>query len=60
MRFVVNVTAANIADMAIFDESPYAPMVRLLANGLSHNELLHRLYDEQIQGEQFPQAPGII
>lgn len=60
VEFLVNVTAGNIEEMAIFDESPCASMVRLLANGLNDNDLLHRLYEEQIQGEQFPQAPGIV
>ncbi|WP_372738998.1 hypothetical protein [Neptunomonas sp.] len=60
VEFIVNVRAGNIEDMAIFDESPCASMVRLLAGGLSDNALLHRLYDEQITGLQFPQAPGIV
>lgn len=60
VEFLVNVTAGDIDDMAIFDESPSASMVRLLANGLNENTLLHRLYDEQIEGELFPQAPGIV
>jgi hypothetical protein len=35
-------------------------MVRLLASGLSPDALLHRLYEDQITGTQFPEALGIL
>lgn len=56
----VNVTAENSEDMAIFDQSPHASLVRLLASAQGDDALINRLYEEQIQGEQFPQAPGIV
>jgi len=35
-------------------------MVRLLASGLSPDVLLHRLFEDQITGTQFPEATGIL
>jgi hypothetical protein len=60
VELTVNVTAKNSDDMVIFDESLYSSMVRLLASGLSEDALINRLYEDQIQGEQFSQAPGIV
>ena len=59
VQFAVNVVAEDAEEMAMFDESLHSSMVRLLSCGLSPDALMHRLYEEQIQGEQFPQAPGI-
>lgn len=56
----LTVSAANQEDMAIFDTSPQSAMVRLLANGQSEDALIHRLYEDQIQGDTFAEAPGII
>jgi hypothetical protein len=60
VEFMVNVTAADAAELTIFDESLHASMVRLLASGLSPDALLHRLYEDQITGTQFPEALGIL
>ncbi|MFQ3237580.1 MAG: hypothetical protein ACI9C4_003169 [Paraglaciecola sp.] len=56
----VKITGENSEDMAIFDQSVHSSLVRLLANGQGDDALIHRLYDTQIQGKQFPEAPGII
>ncbi|SBS35913.1 hypothetical protein MAQ5080_03308 [Marinomonas aquimarina] len=60
VKLELTVTADNEGDMAIFDTSPHSAIVRLLANGQSDNALIHRLYEDQIQGEAFPEAPGIV
>jgi hypothetical protein len=60
VEFMVNVTATDAEDLNIFDESLHASMVRLLASGLSPDALLHRLYEDQITGTHFPEAPGIL
>ncbi|MCG6201191.1 hypothetical protein [Psychromonas antarctica] len=60
VEFMVDITAADAQDLAIFDESLHASMVRLLASGTSPDALLHRLYEDQITGTQFPQAAGIL
>ncbi|WP_350432484.1 hypothetical protein ABIS04_02445 [Shewanella sp. H8] len=60
IEFTVNVTATDGDDLTIFDESLHASMVRLLASGLSPDSLLHRLYEDQLTGTQFPEATGIL
>lgn len=60
VEFMVNVVAKEAEDLAIFDQSLHASMVRLLATGLGEDSLMQRLYEEQITGTQFPQAPGIL
>jgi hypothetical protein len=52
--------SADAAALSVFDESPHAAMVRLLAQGLSPDALLHRLYEEQLRGETFEEATGIL
>lgn len=53
-------TGKNTEDMEIFDKSLYSSIVRLLASGQSDDALINRLYEEQIQGQNFPEAPGIV
>ncbi|WP_375419290.1 hypothetical protein [uncultured Hymenobacter sp.] len=60
VEFQVKVTAADPADLALFDEAPAAPLLRLLAAGLSDHALLHRLFGEQLAGEAFAEAPAIL
>lgn len=60
VEFTVNVTATDADDLSIFDQSLHASMVRLLASGLSPDVLLHRLFEDQITGTQFPEATGIL
>ncbi|TPG71800.1 hypothetical protein [Hymenobacter nivis] len=60
VEFKVKVTAADAADLAVFDESPAAPLLRLLGPGLSDSALLHRLFGDQLAGTTFPEAPSIL
>ncbi|AWM31437.1 hypothetical protein [Hymenobacter nivis] len=60
VEFKVKVTAADGADLAVFDESPAAPLLRLLAPGLSDSALLHRLFGDQLAGTTFAEAPSIL
>ncbi len=60
VSLVLSVSASDADDLAIFDACPESSMVRLLANGQSENALIHRLYEDQIQGDEFPEAPGIV
>lgn len=59
VMFRVKVTADAEA-LTVFDGSPHAAMVRLLAVGLSPDVLMHRLYEEQLSGETFDEATGIL
>lgn len=60
VEFKVKITAADPADMALFDQEPAAPLLRLLAAGLSDHALLHRLFGEQLAGAAFAEAPAIL
>ncbi len=60
VEFKVRVTAADPADLAVFDEQPAAPLLRLLAPGLSDSALLNRLFGEQLAGPAFAEAPHIL
>lgn len=60
VQFQVKVTAADPADMAIFDQDAAAPLLRLLAPGLSDRALLHRLFGDQLAGNTFAEAPYIL
>jgi len=60
IEFAITVTAEHVEDMAIFDESLHSSIVRLLASGQGDDALIHRLYEDQIQGNQFPEAPGLV
>ena len=60
VEFKVKVTAADPADLAVFDEQPAAALLRLLAPGLSDSALLNRLFGEQLAGPAFAEAPHIL
>lgn len=60
VEFVMTVTADHLDDMAIFDESLEPAIVRLLASGQGDDALINRLYEDQIKGTLFPEAPGIV
>lgn len=60
VEMTLTVSAAHAEDLAIFDQSLAPSMVRLLASGLEDNALMHRLYEEQIQGKNFPEAAGLV
>ena len=60
VRFQVKVTATDPADLAVFDLAPAAPLLRLLAPGMSERALLHRLFDSQLAGPSFPEAAFIL
>lgn len=60
VELTLTVTGQDSEDMLIFDQSPYSAIVRLFASGQSDDALINRLYEEQIQGQQFPEAPGIV
>lgn len=60
VEFKVKVTAADPTDLAVFNEQPAAPLLRLLAPGLSDSALLHRLFGDQLAGPAFSEAPAIL
>ena len=60
VEFQVKITAADPADLALFDDASAAPLLRLLAPGLPASALLHRLFDTQLAGDAFPEATSIL
>ncbi|MDO7877230.1 hypothetical protein Q5H93_20965 [Hymenobacter sp. ASUV-10] len=60
VEFQVKITAQQAADLALLEQDPAPTLLRLLAPGLSDRALLHRLFDTQLAGADFPEAPAIL
>lgn len=56
VRFTVEIKG----DVTIFEENPEAPIVRLLAAGLSDRSLIQRLFSDQIESDRFAEAKDIL
>lgn len=60
VRFTIKITANKKDSFEILDSSLHAVIVRLLSNGLDETAILNRLYEEQMSGENFPDAKNIL
>jgi hypothetical protein len=60
VEFQVKCTAENASDLAVFSDSPAAPLLRLLAQGLPDNALMNRLFSVQLAGDKFEEARSIL
>lgn len=60
VKFTIKITANKTDSFEIFEPSLYPVVVRLLANGLNETAILNRLYEEQINGDNFPDAENIL
>jgi len=60
VRFQLKITAENTESMSIFDQNPNAPIVRILAQGMSDHNLVNRLFGDQLEGTNFEEADSII
>lgn len=60
VQFHIKVTSKHKEVFALFDESLYPALVRLLDSGMDENTTLHRLYEEQLSGETFDEAESIL
>ncbi|WP_157474525.1 hypothetical protein [Dyadobacter sp. Leaf189] len=47
-------------DVTIFDKDPEAPILRILAAGMSDRSLVKRLFPDQLEGERFEEAKDIL
>ena len=47
-------------ETSIFSENPAAPVVRILAAGMSDRSLISRLFSDQLTGEKFEEAKDIL
>ncbi|PKH01255.1 hypothetical protein CXF72_17740 [Psychromonas sp. MB-3u-54] len=60
VKFTIKISADEKQSFDIFDGSLHAVIVRLLANGLQESAILNRLFEEKINGENFPEAKSIL
>jgi hypothetical protein len=60
VSFQVRIQEKGKNGLSIFDSYPEAPLVRLLVGGLPDNNVIHRLFDDKIDGETFPEAKDIL
>ena len=60
VEFQVKCTAENPADLAVFADEPAAPLLRLLAPGLSDKALINRLFSSQLEGDKFEEAKSML
>lgn len=58
--FSVRVVAKEKNAFSIFDDYPEAPLLRLIVAGMPQNNLIYRLFDEQLEGSEFKEAEAII
>lgn len=56
----IKVHSQTPSDFEVFDTSLEAAMTRALASAMEKNEVLNRLYEEQIAGESFQEARNIL
>ena len=59
-RFTVKIHANHPEYFSVFETFAEAPLVRLLACGLPDNAILNRLYEDQITGDSFAEAEGVL
>ncbi len=60
VSFQVRIQGKEKDGFSIFESYPEAPLVRLLVGGLPDNNVIHRLFDDKIDGEKFPEAKDIL
>lgn len=60
VQFQLKITTQNPDNLSIFDKNPQAPILRILAQGMSDRSLVNRLFEDQLQGASFPEAENII
>ena len=60
VEFKVKCTTENPTDLAVFGDEPAAPLLRLLAPGLSDKALINRLFSSQLEGDKFEEAKAML
>ncbi|WP_426061631.1 hypothetical protein [Hymenobacter sp. B1770] len=60
VQFQVKCTAENPEDISILTESPAAPLMRLLAQGMDDKALVNRLFTTQLEGNKFTEAESML
>jgi hypothetical protein len=60
VKFQVKISSKKRDDLSVFEVSLESALTRLLAKGLDDNAVINRLYEEQIDGENFEEAENIL
>ena len=61
VRVTLQITADNeLAEEVLSQSLSESFLVRLLADGMDQDAVLHRLFDEQLAGRSFPEADSIV
>ena len=60
VKFQVKVTSNGIDGLEVFKHFTEASLVRLLVAGMPQNTLIYRLFEEQVDGQEFKDAKDII
>lgn len=60
VTFQVKVTTNSIEGLSVFNDFPEAALIRLLVKGLPESTLIYRLFEEQVEGDEFNDAKDII
>lgn len=60
VRYTVNITCKEPMGMRVFEKEAETALLRLLVQGMPENTLIHRLFDEQLEGGDFADAKDII
>lgn len=61
VRLELEVTAGNAAAKTLLTSSPHVSfLVRLLADGMDDDAILHRLYENELAGTSFPNAEDVV
>ena len=56
----IEFAAKNPKSIAVFESDIEANLIRLITSGMPENTLIKRLFDDQLNGEDFPDAKDII
>ncbi len=60
IMFQVKVTGTTNDGISVFNDFSESALIRLLVKGLPKNTLIYRLFEEQVEGEDFKDAKDII
>ena len=60
VQFTVNISGKKVEDLDVFKDNTEATLLRLIVKGMPENTLINRLFNDEIEGESFPQAKDII
>lgn len=60
VHFKIKVIATDGEDLTVFNSEIEPTLIRLLVKGMPENTLINRLYHDEVEGAEFPEAQHII